>query len=91
MARFDDLKRSVYVASRHPILGVGMDNYILFSNSNKSTHNAYTQVAAELGTAAAIVYILFIITPFRGLRRIESEFSIEIHAPLPLPLDRFTS
>ena len=73
MARFDDLKRSVYVASRHPILGVGMDNYILFSNSNKSTHNAYTQVAAELGTAAAIVYILFIITPFRGLRRIEKQ------------------
>ena len=73
MARFDDLKRSVYVASRHPILGVGMDNYILFSNSNKSSHNAYTQVAAELGAAAAIVYILFIITPFRGLRRIEQQ------------------
>ena len=73
MARFDDLKRSVYVASRHPFLGVGMDNYILFSNSNKSTHNAYTQVAAELGTAAAIIYIIFMITPFKGLRRIEKQ------------------
>ena len=73
MARFDDLKRSVYVASRHPFLGVGMDNYILFSNSNKSSHNAYTQVAAELGTAAAIIYVLFIITPFKGLRRIEQQ------------------
>ncbi len=73
MARFDDLKRSVFIASRHPFLGVGMDNYILFSNANKSTHNAYTQVAAELGAPAAIIYILFVIAPFKGLRRIERQ------------------
>ena len=73
MARFDDLKRSVFIAARHPILGVGMNNYILFSNSNKASHNAYTQVAAELGTAAAIIYVLFIIAPFKGLRRIEQQ------------------
>jgi probable O-glycosylation ligase (exosortase A-associated) len=71
MARFDDLKRSLFVAARHPFLGVGMENYILFSNSNKSSHNAYTQVAAELGIAASVLYILFILTPFKGLRRIE--------------------
>ena len=70
-ARFDDLKRSVYVAVRHPLLGVGMENYILFSNSNKSSHNAYTQVAAELGMAAAVIYVLFILAPFKGLRSIE--------------------
>lgn len=72
-ARFDDLKRSVYVAARHPLLGVGMENYILFSNSNKSSHNAYTQVAAEMGIAASVIYILFILTPFKGLRRIERD------------------
>jgi len=73
MARFDDLKRSLFIAARHPLVGVGMDNYILFSNSNKSTHNAYTQVASEMGAAAAVFYILFILAPFRGLRRIEHE------------------
>lgn len=73
MARFDDLKRSLVIAARHPLVGVGMDNYILFSNSNKSTHNAYTQVASEMGAAAAVFYILFILAPFRGLRRIEHE------------------
>ena len=74
MARFDDLKRSLfYVASRHPLLGVGMDNYILFSNSNKASHNAYTQVASEMGVAAAVLYILFMLAPFKGLRRIERE------------------
>lgn len=73
IARFDDFKRSLFMAARHPLLGVGMDNYILYSNSNKSSHNAYTQVASEMGAAAAVFYILFILAPFRGLRRIEHE------------------
>ena len=71
MARFDDLKRSLYVTMRHPLLGVGMENYILFSNVNKSTHNAYTQVASEMGVAGAVFYILFILASFKGLRTIE--------------------
>ena len=71
MARFDDLKRSLYVTVRHPLLGVGMDNYILFSNVNKSTHNAYTQVSSEIGVAAAVLYVLFILAPIKGLRNIE--------------------
>ncbi len=73
MVRIDDFKRSVFIAIRHPVLGVGMDNYILFSNSNKATHNAYTQVAAEMGAAALVFYILFLVAPFKGLRRIERE------------------
>jgi len=73
MARFDDLKRSLFVASRHPVFGVGMDNYILFSNANKVTHNAYTQVAAEMGAAALVFYILFMVVPFKGLRKIEQQ------------------
>ena len=72
-ARFDDLKRSLFVASRHPVLGVGMDNYVLFSNANKVTHNAYTQVASEMGAAALVVYILFMVVPFKGLRKIEQQ------------------
>jgi putative inorganic carbon (HCO3(-)) transporter len=73
MARLDDLKRSLFIAVRHPLFGVGMNNYILFSNFDKATHNAYTQVASEMGVAAAAFYILFIIAPFKGLRRIENE------------------
>ena len=73
MARFDDLKRSLFIAARDPFLGVGMDNYILYSNSNKASHNAYTQVAAEMGLAAGLIYILFIVAPLKGLRRIEHD------------------
>jgi putative inorganic carbon (hco3(-)) transporter len=79
MARFDDLKRSLFIAARHPLVGVGMDNYILFSNANKASHNSYTQVASEMGVAAAVIYILFILAPFKGLRRIERQ-SVEVKA-----------
>ena len=71
VARTDDLKRSILVAVRHPLFGVGMDNYILYSNMNKATHNAYTQVAAEMGLAGLLIYVSFLITPFKRLRRIE--------------------
>lgn len=75
LARFDDLKRSLFIAARHPLQGVGMDNYILFSNTDKSSHNAYTQVASEMGAAAAVFYVLFMLAPLKGLRRIERKSS----------------
>jgi O-antigen ligase len=70
-ARTDDLKRSILIAARHPLSGVGMDNYILYSNMNKATHNAYTQVAAEMGFGAFLIYVWFLVSPFKRLRRIE--------------------
>ena len=72
-ARTDDLKRSIVVMLRHPLLGVGMTNYALRSNTATATHNAYTQVGADLGIFALVVYVLFMITPFKRLRQIERE------------------
>jgi len=70
LARTDDLKRSLFLTIRHPILGVGMDNYVLYSNSEKATHNAYTQVSSELGLIAATLYVWFLISPMRRLKRL---------------------
>jgi O-antigen ligase len=67
------LLRSIVVAARNPILGVGMGNYPLVSIRNQVTHNAYTQVAAEMGLAAFLLYALFLWTPLKGLRRITRE------------------
>jgi len=36
-------------------------------------HNAYMQVASELGFAASVVYTMFIVAPLRRLRLIERE------------------
>jgi len=81
MARIDDLKRSVLVAARHPLFGVGMDNYILYSNTNKATHNAYTQVASEMGLAALLIYVLFLVTPCSYLRRIDQATGVSKRKP----------
>ena len=71
--RTDDLKRSIFIAIRHPVVGVGMGNYVLFSNKEHASHNAYTQVASELGIAALVFYLLFQIASIKDLREIIRE------------------
>lgn len=65
-ARRAELFRSLYVAIRHPLFGIGMGNYApQMSLRGVVTHNSYTQVAAELGLAALVCYIAFIVKPLR--------------------------
>lgn len=67
------LKRSILVALRYPLFGVGIGNFHHKSFQELGTHNAYTQVAAETGIAAMIAYIIFLVHPLRKLRMIERE------------------
>lgn len=67
------LKRSILVALRYPLFGVGLGNFHHKSFQELGTHNAYTQVAAETGIAAMIAYIIFLAHPLRRLRMIERE------------------
>jgi uncharacterized membrane protein YwzB len=73
-ARRGELWRSLYVAIRHPLLGIGMGNYQAeMSYRGLVTHNSYTQVAAEMGAAAVACYTMFIVAPFRKLGQIGRE------------------
>jgi O-antigen ligase len=73
-ARSGELFRSLYVAIRHPLLGIGMGNYAPeMSHNGLVTHNSYTQVAAEMGLAALVCYALFIVTPLKKLGQIARE------------------
>ncbi|HJP91482.1 MAG TPA: O-antigen ligase family protein [Pyrinomonadaceae bacterium] len=71
--RTEVLKRSIWVALRYPLLGVGIGNFHHKSEHELGTHNAYTQVAAETGIPAMICYIIFLVHPLRKLRLIERE------------------
>jgi O-antigen ligase len=71
--RTEVLKRSILVAIRYPLFGVGLGNFHHKSFQELGTHNAYTQVAAETGIAAMICYIIFLVHPIRKLRMIERE------------------
>lgn len=72
-ARRELLIKSIKVALRHPLFGVGMGNFHIVSIKEQVSHNAYTEVAAELGMAAAALYTLFIVTPIKRLWQIEKE------------------
>jgi putative inorganic carbon (hco3(-)) transporter len=71
--RTEVLKRSIWVALRYPLFGVGIGNFHHKSPRELATHNAYTQVAAEMGIAAFVVYVMFLVYPLRRLRLIENQ------------------
>lgn len=67
------LIKSLIVAAANPVFGIGMDNFHIVSIREAVTHNAFTQVAAEMGLTAFVLYVMFIITPIKKLRQIENE------------------
>jgi putative inorganic carbon (hco3(-)) transporter len=72
-AREGLLVRSLLVMLRHPVFGVGMNNFHSVSIREQVSHNAYTQIGAEIGIAALVFYVLFIIASYRRMRQIERE------------------
>ncbi|HWS87141.1 MAG TPA: O-antigen ligase family protein [Pyrinomonadaceae bacterium] len=72
-ARRDVFWRSMLVALRHPVNGIGLGNFHHQGQRNQVSHNAYTQVAAEMGMGALAVYLLFMVSPLRRLREVERE------------------
>ena len=67
------LLRSLEMAVKHRYLGIGMGNFRIVSHNGQVNHNAYLQVATEMGMTAMVIYIMFIVTPLRRLRAIELE------------------
>jgi O-antigen ligase len=67
------LIRSLQVTARHPLFGVGMGNFHIVSIHELVSHNAFTQVSAEMGLAALIIYVWFLVAPLRRLREIERQ------------------
>ena len=74
MTRQDELKRSLFLMFGHPLFGVGMDNFVLYSNDEHATHNAYTQVGSELGVVAMMIYILFLTKTLKRIKQMQKTF-----------------
>jgi putative inorganic carbon (hco3(-)) transporter len=73
-SRKGELMRSLFIAIRHPFLGIGMNNYPTeMSELNTATHNSYTQVACEMGVAALVIYVSFMLVPLKKLGQIARE------------------
>jgi putative inorganic carbon (hco3(-)) transporter len=72
-ARQEILNRSVIVSLRHPLAGIGMGNFHIYSLHETVTHNAFTQVSAEMGLTALIIYLMFLTAPIKKLGQVERE------------------
>jgi O-antigen ligase len=81
-SRQEILNRSIIVSLRNPITGIGMGNFHIMSLHETVTHNAFTQVSAEMGFGALIVYLMFLTAPILWLRKVERETSTESTASL---------
>jgi putative inorganic carbon (HCO3(-)) transporter len=79
-ARRELLDRGVSLAIAHPVIGLGMGNFHIYSIQEQVAHNSYLEISAELGVAGLIAYLILIFAPIRSLRRIERE-TADDHSP----------
>src|SRR5215510_4643774 len=67
------LERGIDLTIRHPIIGLGMGNFHIYSIREKVAHNGYVETAAELGLIGLLAYLIIILAPLRGLAKTERE------------------
>jgi hypothetical protein len=70
LARQGLLIRSLEVAAKHPLLGVGPGRFEEFSGNWHAAHNSYTELAADAGFPACIVFIWLLVDSFVRVARI---------------------
>jgi O-antigen ligase len=63
------LKESLRITATHPLLGIGPGNFGSYTRSWHVTHNTYTELSAEDGIPALIMFIAILVMAFRNLRR----------------------
>jgi O-antigen ligase len=73
------LTRSIWVALTSPFLGVGIGNGRVVLLRDQVSHNAYTQIAGDMGLIAFTLYMMFLIIPYKRLASIERETLKEEH------------
>ena len=65
------MTRALDAIRDYPILGVGVQNFTVYSGMWKEVHAAYLQIAAEGGIPALILFIMFFARGFTNFRSLE--------------------
>ena len=63
-SRFFLIKKALEVGINNPILGVGCGNFMSYARLSVFSHCSYTELFANSGIIAALVYIIWIIKTF---------------------------
>lgn len=67
------MRRAAELAVRRPIIGIGMGNFHIYAIGEMKAHNSFLEIAAELGLAGLIAFLVLILAPLRSLQRIQRE------------------
>jgi O-antigen ligase len=62
--------KSLEGIEHHPILGIGVHNFTVYSTKWKEVHNSYLQIAVEGGIPVLILYFMFFFRGFKNLKRL---------------------
>lgn len=68
--RQDLLFTSLHVTGEHPLFGIGPGNFPIVSGNWHVSHNSLTELSAEGGIAALILFLLMVKNSFSNLREI---------------------
>jgi putative inorganic carbon (hco3(-)) transporter len=71
------LWRSLEVTFHNPIFGVGPGNFTVVSGAWLVTHNSYTEVSAEAGLPAFVLYLLILWRASRNVRAVKKYRKID--------------
>ncbi len=69
-ARKELLKKSVMTALTHPLFGVGPGCFPIVDATWKVAHNAYTELAAEAGIPALVLFLLAMGSAFKNIAQV---------------------
>jgi O-antigen ligase len=64
-------RRSIEVTEDHPLFGVGPGNFHVISGNWQVTHNSFTEISAEGGLPALVLYVWILWSGFRNLKAIQ--------------------
>lgn len=64
------INRAIEGIEHYPILGIGVRNFETYSGVWKDVHMTYLQIAVEGGIPSLILYLLFLSSAFRNLRKV---------------------
>jgi O-antigen ligase len=71
------MRQAVATLEQHPILGIGIDNFMIVSGDWHEVHMTYLQVAVEGGIPTLIIYIMFFARGFSNLRRLRRRHDLD--------------
>lgn len=69
-ARQQLLKESLQLTATHPIFGVGPGNFAAYTGEWRVAHNTYTELSAEAGIPALLLFLALLVLTLRKVRSV---------------------